>query len=330
MATQQADRIPSTHRLVLPAAGLFLLGFLFWCYWTTLADMSERWAGDPMYSHGYLVPLFALVLLWLRRAQCPQTGLRPNWWGLALVAAALLLRLAGACFYYPFLDQVSLLPCLAGIALLAAGWPALRFAWPAIAYLAFMIPLPYSVAMALSGPMQTFATNASVFVLQVLGQPALAEGNVILLNEVELKIVAACSGLSMLVVFFALSTAVALVVRKPLWEKIVIGASAAPIALLANIMRITMTALLYELVDAELARSLFHDLAGWMMMPIALGLLGLELLFLKHLFLEPVASVGAARLQSERRWWQPPSRIRQKKPVLPAPAPSRRRSLARR
>ena len=45
--------------------------------------------------------------------------------------------------------------------------------------------------------------------MQTLGRPALAEGNVILLNDVELGIVEACSGLRMLVVFFALSTAVA-------------------------------------------------------------------------------------------------------------------------
>ena len=61
-------------------------------------------------------------------------------------------------------------------------------------------------------------TTASTFALQTLGLPAVAEGNVILLNDVRLGVVEACSGLRMLVIFFALSTAVALLMRRPLWE----------------------------------------------------------------------------------------------------------------
>ena len=41
------------------------------------------------------------------------------------------LRLAGAYFYLPWLDTVSLLPCLLGIGLLLGGWPLLRWSWPA-------------------------------------------------------------------------------------------------------------------------------------------------------------------------------------------------------
>src|SRR5436305_1327663 len=78
--------------------------------------------------------------------------------------------------------------------------------------------------------------------------PALAEGNVIQLNEIELGIVEACSGLRMLVVFFALSTAVALLIRKPLWEKTLIAFSAIPIALASNILRITVTGIVYEVL----------------------------------------------------------------------------------
>jgi hypothetical protein len=64
-----------------------------------------------------------------------------------------------------------------------------------------------------------FATTVSTFVLQVLGRPAIAEGNVILLNDIELGIVEACSGLRMLVTFFTFSTGVAMLIRKPWLEK---------------------------------------------------------------------------------------------------------------
>ena len=182
---------------------------------------------------------------------------------------------------------MSFLPCLAGLWLLIGGRTAWRWGWPAIAFLAFMVPLPYTLSLSLAGPLQRLATLASTFLLQTIGMPAVAEGNVILLNEVEVNVVEACSGLRMLVVFFAFATAVALIVKRPLWEKLLLVASAIPIALVVNIMRITATGLLYETVSGAAAKLVFHDLAGWLMMPVALALLGLELQFLKRLVIEP-------------------------------------------
>ncbi len=271
---------------------------LLWSYWTTLAEIVWRWSNDPQYSHGYLVPGFAAYLLWQRRAHFG--ALRPSNWGLAVLGAAALLRLAGTFFHFGYLDQISLLPTLLGLCLLAAGMQATTWAWPAFAFLAFMIPLPHSWSLALSGPMQTFATTVSTFCLQVLGRPALAEGNLILLNDIELGIVEACSGLRMLVVFFALSTAVALLINKPLWEKLVIAASAVPIALAANVLRITATGLFYDAFGPRFGGPFFHDLAGWLMMPLGLAFLGVELWVLRHLLLEPSNKLLPSQVSLQR------------------------------
>jgi exosortase/archaeosortase family protein len=61
---------------------------------------------------------------------------------------------------------------------------------------------------------------------------------------------------------------------------------AVPIALAANITRIAVTAVLYDRVGKEAGDLIFHDLAGWLMMPLALGLMGLEVWVLTHLLLE--------------------------------------------
>jgi hypothetical protein len=58
---------------------------------------------------------------------------------------------------------------------------------------------------------------------------------------------------------------------------VVIVASAIPIALIANIARITITGVLHETVGERIASIVFHDLAGWLMMPLAVILLGIEL-----------------------------------------------------
>jgi exosortase len=268
-------------------AGLSLA--LVWSYWPTLRGMADRWSHDPQYSHGYLVPVFALVVLWLRGEGRP-TSVATNWWGVPILAAGVLLRLAGARYYVEWLDAVSLLPTLAGACLLLAGWPALRWALPAIAFLVFMIPFPYQVEVALAHPLQRLATAWSTYALQVLGLPALAEGNIIVIDEVRLGVLEACSGLGMLATFAALSTAVALVIRRRWPEKLAILASAVPVAVLANVARITLTGVLHRTAGSTLANAVFHDLAGWLMMPLALGLLWLELMLLDRLLVEPEAA----------------------------------------
>jgi exosortase len=245
--------------------------------------MAQRWSHEPQYSHGYLVPLFALYLLWQRRAQRPKT-LRCNFWGLPVLVAGAGLRLAAAYYYLPFLDAASLMPCVVGLCLLLGGWETLRWAWPALAFLVFMLPLPYRLENALAFPLQRLATLASTFVLVVLGFPATAEGNIITINESRIGVVEACGGLSMLLTFFALATAFALAVRRPTADRILLVVSAAPVALLANVARICVTGILYEEVGGAAARAFFHDVAGWLMMPLAVGFLWLELVVLARLF----------------------------------------------
>ena len=61
----------------------------------------------------------------------------------------------------------------------------------------------------------------------------------------------------------------------------------APTAVVANVIRITATGLLYRWAGKELADAFFHDFAGWFMMPLAVGILWLELWFLSHLLIAP-------------------------------------------
>lgn len=271
----------------LPLAALLVLGVgVVWGYWPTLLRTASRWQRDPQYSHGFLVPVFALALLWLRRERLASVEPAFNWWGVALLLAAAGVYLAGGYFFVSWLDGVSLLVCLAGLAVLAGKGAALRWAGPSIAFLAFMLPLPYRVQAALGQPLQRIATAASTYVLQTLGLPATAEGNVILLGDMRIGVVEACNGLGMLVLFFAVSTAVALLGRRPAWEKAVLVASAVPIAVLANVVRIVATALLNEFAGGGVADAVYHDWSGWLMMPLALALLGAEMALLARLLVE--------------------------------------------
>ncbi|MHB1423536.1 MAG: exosortase/archaeosortase family protein [Gemmataceae bacterium] len=285
--TFQTTRVSS--RWYVPALPLLVVSACFmWAFANTLADLAAVWRTNDQYSHGFLVPGFALLLLWLRRDKLETAAARP---GLTIGAFLLLLglglRLAGVYWYFLWLDSIAIVPCVAGLCWLMGGWAAWRWAWPAILYLVFMVPLPYRLSTALSAPLQGLATTVSTFIMQAIGLPALSEGNVIVLNEARLNVVEACSGLRMLVVFVALSAAMALLTRRPVVDKLILLLSAIPIAVVSNILRITATGILHETTSSETANVFFHDLGGWLMMPLGLMFLGLEVKILSHLFIDP-------------------------------------------
>jgi exosortase len=248
--------------------------------------MGSAWVRDAQYSHGYLVPAFALVLLWLRRDRLSGVECRLSWLGLPLLATGCALRVTASYLYVEWLDGFSLLPTVAGLFALFGGRRVLHWAWPAIVFLVFMLPLPFRVETMLSHPLQRVATTCSVYAMQTLGLPAVAEGNVILLTRGRIGVVEACSGLSMLLVFFAMAFAFVLVIHRPVPDKVVLLGSAVPIAVLANVARITVTGVAQELIDPAFAYRIFHDWAGWLMMPLALSMFLAELWFLDHFLVE--------------------------------------------
>jgi exosortase len=288
-----ALKAPLEVRLAIGAAVALL-----WVWWPSLAAAADRWGSESQYSHGFLVPVFSVFLLWARRKllpkKIPQLTLSSGAGGCALVATGLGLRFVGSYTYFDWLSAASLLPCLAGVCLLTAGWQGMRWAWPAIAFLIFMVPLPFRLEIALGGPLRRIATVASTYVLQTLGFAAYSEGNVIHMGEIQIGVVEACSGLSMLMIFFALSTAVVLLSKHSLLEKSIILLSAVPIALIANIVRIAVTGIMHRVAGHEWADYVFHDLAGWLMMFLALGLLWAELRLLAWVVV-PAASKDLGR-----------------------------------
>jgi exosortase len=237
--------------------------------------MAERWGHDSRYSHGWLVPLFSLYLIWRQRETLRGQEFRPSWWGIAVLLAGLAVSAAGTYLYLDWLNAVALPCCLAGMVVLLLGWSGLGVLWPALAFLLFMVPLPFQLEVALAHPLQRIATLASTLVLQTLGFAAFSEGNTIRMGAVRIGVVEACSGLSMLMIFFALCTAVAMLIHRPFWERLLVVVSAVPIALIANIIRIVVTGVLHKVAGREIADMVFHDLAGWLMMPLALGMLWL-------------------------------------------------------
>src|SRR5262249_5187392 len=144
------------------------------------------------------------------------------------------------------LSAGALIPTLFGIALLVGGPAAFRWSAPMILFLGFMIPLPYAIETALGRPLQSIATQGSTWMLQTLGLPAVSEGNVILLEHGRFAVVEACNGLSMLLTFAAMTTAMAMVVNRPLLDRLLLVLSTIPVAVFVNIVRIAANGVAIE------------------------------------------------------------------------------------
>jgi len=289
--TEQESASRKSRLITWSAAGLLAAIFVA-AYWSAMATLVQRWYHDPDYLHGFLVPIFAAILLWYRRDMLGEAGSGEHGsrWGLLLIAVAGAMRMISAYYYYTLLDPASLIPCLAGLTLFVGGWKALRWAWPSIVFLIFMVPLPGFVAGRLGGPLQHLATVASTFLIQTIGISAVAEGNVISLADSQIGVAEACNGLRNMMLFLTVCVGLVFISRRTVAEKVIIVLSSAVIALLANVVRITVTAILHQMVSHQAATTLYHDLAGAFMMPLAVVFLWLELAYLNRVFVPQTTS----------------------------------------
>ena len=269
------------------ATALALVGVLTFLYAKLMTYSFTQWL-KPDYSHGFLVPIFSAYLAYHWREWGPKRVRWPNPWGLAFFGVgAVLFVVAGKLnMGKEWIQGLSLVINLAGAALLLGGWNALRWLAVPIAFLMFMFPLPYRVEHALGWQLQKIASIASEFVLQTIGYPTYREGIVLYVKDHALRVEEACSGLSMLLTFLALSTGMALLVKRGPVDRALIMLSAVPVAVLSNVIRISLTGILYNEGGKELGDKVFHDFAGWMMMPIALVVLWAELKLLDWVWVD--------------------------------------------
>ena len=159
---------------VMAAWGILLAAFL-WTFWGELIHVVHVWATTPDMGHGFAVPIFAAFLLWHRQEMVDPWPTKGTWWCIPFfVVFAIFVCIVRLLRYDRELD--SLYPFSIGMALALGGWKPLRWAWPSILFLFFMVPLPDRIAKSVAGVLQHGATLASVVAPQKVGIPAIIRG----------------------------------------------------------------------------------------------------------------------------------------------------------
>ena len=268
------------------AAGL--LGVLFW---QNLVHFVQVWSSDENYSHGFLVPFLSLYFANEAARRGPVPVRSGVFVGSLLVAVSLAIKLATVIIPFPAASDYGFLLALAGLCAILAGLDVLKQYWFAFFFLVFMVPLPVALYSMIANPLQLMVSEMATAMLNVLTIPALCEGNLITLpGDNQLFVAEACSGMRQLTGFLALTTAWAYLSPRPPWHRGLLIASSVPIAMTANIVRVTLTGVVSHALDPKYASGAFHTVEG-------LAMMGLGLLMLSTFSwtLDQIIALGAIR-----------------------------------
>jgi exosortase len=229
---------PGRRASVVGAAGA--AGLLAVIFWQNLVHFVMVWSNDENYSHGFLVPLISLYFANEAARKGPVPVRSGALLGSVLIATALSIKLATIVIPFPVASDYGFLLTLAGICAVLAGSGALGRYWFAFFFLGFMVPLPVAMYSMIANPLQLLVSQMATSMLNVIGIPALCEGNMITLpGDNQLFVAEACSGMRQLTGFLALTTAWAYLSVRPAWNRALLIASSIPIAMTANVVRVT-------------------------------------------------------------------------------------------
>lgn len=273
-------KIPSHVWLPASIIGVLLVAL----YYRIGIKLIVDWYNIPDYSHGFLVPLFSIFLIWDKRKQIAETPVRPSWSGLPLVALGLLILIFGIYGVDLFTSRVSFVILLTGLIWTFLGRPMLRQLQFPVFILLLAIPFPAIIFNQITFPLQLLASRLASSTLPLLGVPVLQEGNVIQLPVMKLEVAEACSGIRSLMSLFTLSVFYGYFLERTTGRRVILALASIPIAVAANAIRIVGTGLCVQYWDPVKALGFFHEFSGWVMFVISLACL-----YLIHCFMRIVS-----------------------------------------
>lgn len=272
VATPQIERGPrnwTPARIGWLAALLALAVVAGLPSWQNVATLAM---GSDEYSHMLLVLPVVGLLLWQRRERLAGVALRYSPWGAAMALAGVAMDFVGFASQIDLLKDMGMVAMAVGAVVTVTGirWPIA--ALPAFGALLFFIPVPGRVRQSIALPLQEVSAWITEWVMELIGQPVTRMGNVLQINGVDVAVAEACNGMRM-VVALAL-VAYAFVFSMPLrpWARVAILVMSPLVAIFANVLRLGPTVLFYGYADEELA-DFAHDVSGWVVLVVALGVL---------------------------------------------------------
>lgn len=303
----RVDRVPSeaafgpftrTGAMMASVVAVVFLG-LFYRWFVTQGLWS--WNRIEDWGHAFAIPAISGYLIWIRRDEIAKADARVFWPGLAPMVLGIATYFAGIVTIRNHMVQgFAMILTLFGIVLLLAGPSVMRRVFLPIAFLGFGVTLAEKIMLAITFKLKLIASQGSYILLSVTG-PMFGyhidvSGNTLLIQpnqgaEIPLNVADACSGMRMVVAFYALAGAVVLLSAKTWWQRIAIMLIAGPVAVAMNVFRVAVLGWL-SLVDPNLASGDAHMMIGTLLLIPSLFLFMGLVWVLNRLERDP-AEVGA-------------------------------------
>jgi exosortase len=249
-----------------------LLAIGAWLNRQPLADIFNIGLRDKEQTHIFLAPVVAGWLLWLRRSRLRYVMVQPSYLGLLVAVVGWLVSWWGFDSGTQIAWHGGAVASLLGIVLSMTGMTPIALFAPVFAVLLFMLPIPGEIRHKIAHPLQELATSVTHAMLELIGVSAIKSGNVIIINGEQVAVGEACNGMRMV---FALTLVVyAFAFGTPLkaGTRVFLLVISPLIAMLCNVIRLVPTSLIFGYGSNDAAQR-FHELAGWIMLPVAMLIL---------------------------------------------------------
>ncbi len=230
------------------------------------------WDKDPDYSHGFLVPLISIGLVIYKWRELPKPTFDTPWLGILGLATAMTMYWVGVRAQIPHLAAMSLIALGFALAMFFGGWQLTKKLSFAMAFLLFMVPMRFlldPIAFELRIVVSIVATG----VLNIVGIDAVRTGTSINPTPSDpsaaLEVADPCSGIRSLAMLTALASLYGYLTLDKRWKKWTLFFVAAPIAVCANVVRITTIAMISRAFGYGAALTVYHDYSGFIVFAVS-------------------------------------------------------------
>jgi len=257
----------------------FLILLMLWAaaFYPIYPSLVQTWLNHSNNSHGILVPLISLYFIWQKRGKLRQTEISSCNWGVVILASSMGFYLLSYAGSIAVISRSMIVFSLIGLVLFALGKTIFKLLAFPLFFLIFMVPVPDSILNIVAFPLQLFATKISSHIIAALSIPVYKEGNMLYFVKTQLEVAEACSGLRSIMALTMLSVIFVYLSDKGWLRKVILLASAVPLALIVNIIRVSGTGILAHFHGEKVARGFLHEFSG-----LAVFAFGFILLFLEY------------------------------------------------
>ena len=251
--------------LLLAVVLLAILGL----YRHTAVGMVSIWARSETYTHGFVVPLISLWLIWRIRSDLLALQPRPSpsaWLLLAVMAAV---WLAGDLVAVNVVTQLALVLLIILAVPAVLGWQvARRMAFP-LGFLLFAVP----AGDFLLPQFMEWTADFTVLALRWSGIPVYREGLQFIIPSGAWSVVEACSGIRYLIASLVVGCLFAYLSYRSLGKRLAFIGVAILVPLVANWLRAYMIVMIGHLSGNELATGVDHLIYGWVFFGVVILLM---------------------------------------------------------